>query len=156
MPRLSALAVTLATALVCALALPAAAGPDGLIMKRSAHSVGETLDRLESVLEAKGLTIFARVDHAAGAAGAGLALAPTQVLIFGNPKLGTPLMQSNRTIAIDLPQKALAFRDAEGQVWLAYNDPQYLAARHDIEDRGDVIQRISNALDALTSQATQE
>ncbi len=152
MVRLLALALVLACA---ALAAPAQAGPDGLIMKRSQHSVGETLDRLETALKAKGLTIFARVDHAAGAAKADLDLPPTQLLIFGNPRLGTPLMQSNRTVAIDLPQKALAFEDAEGQVWLAYNDPEHLAARHDITDRQAIRDKIAKALDAFTDKATQ-
>lgn len=146
----------IAAILVAALttAAGAAAGPDGLIMKRSAHTVEETLDRLAAALEAKGLTVFTRIDHAAGAAGAGLELRETQVLIFGNPRLGTPLMQSNRTIAIDLPQKALAFEDAEGQVWLAYNDPVYLAGRHDIADREALLDKIAGALDAFTDEAT--
>lgn len=150
------LAGVLALIAVAAIQAPAAtAGPDGLIMKRSSHSVTETLDRLTNILESKGLTIFARVDHAGNAAGADLALPPTQVLIFGNPNLGTPLMQSNRTIAIDLPQKALAFEDAEGQVWLAYNVPEYLAKRHDITDRDAVIEKIAGALDALTDKAVE-
>jgi uncharacterized protein (DUF302 family) len=150
------LAGALALVALVILAVPAAvAGPDGLIMKRSNHSVSETLDRLSEILESKGLTIFTRVDHAANAAGTDLELRPTQVLIFGNPKLGTPLMQSNPTIAIDLPQKALAFEDAEGQVWLAYNIPEHLAKRHDIADRDEVIGKIANALDALTDKAVE-
>lgn len=150
------LAGVLSLVIAVAVAVPAAqAGPDGLIMKRSKYSVTETIDRLKGALEAKGLTIFARVDHAKNAAGAGLELGPTQVLIFGNPKLGTPLMQSNRTIAIDLPQKALAFEDAEGQVWLAYNVPEYLAKRHDVENRDEVVAKIAGALDAFTNKATQ-
>lgn len=150
------LAGILTLVMAVAAAAPAAeAGPDGLIMKRSKYSVTETIDRLKGALEAKGLTIFARIDHARNAAGADLELGPTQVLIFGNPKLGTPLMQSNRTIAIDLPQKALAFEDAEGQVWLAYNIPEYLAKRHDIGNRGEIIAKIAGALDAFTDKATQ-
>lgn len=134
---------------------PAVAGPDGLIMKPSAHTVEETLDRLAAALKEKGLTVFARVDHAAGAADVELELRQTQLLIFGNPRLGTPLMQSNRTIAIDLPQKALAFEDAEGRVWLAYNDPDYLAGRHDITNHDALIDRIKAALDSFTDKATQ-
>lgn len=135
--------------------VPAAvAGPEGLIMKKSAHGVAETLDRLEAALKAKGLTIFGRVDHAAGAAEAGLELRGTALLIFGNPRLGTPLMQANRTVAIDLPQKALAFEDGEGQVWLAYNDPTYLAERHDITGRDPLIAKIAAALDGFTDEAT--
>jgi len=136
------------------LAAPAAsAGPDGMIMMKSEHDVATTIDRLESALEAKGLTIFKRVDHAANAAGVDLDLRPTQVLIFGNPKLGTPLMRANRTVAIDLPQKALAYADAEGQVWLAYNDPRYLAERHDIPPDHPIVEKIAGALKAFARKA---
>jgi uncharacterized protein (DUF302 family) len=152
MTRARIAAATLAGSL---LASPAAlAGPDGMIMMKSEHDVGTTIDRLESTLESKGLTIFKRVDHAANAAGVDLDLRPTQVLIFGNPKLGTPLMQANRTVAIDLPQKALAYADGEGQVWLAYNDPRHLAERHDIPRDHPVISKIAGALKAFARQAT--
>jgi uncharacterized protein (DUF302 family) len=148
--RMAAAAV--ATVLIAA---PAAhAGPDGMIMMKSEHDVATTIDRLEATLESKGLTIFKRVDHAANAAGVELDLQPTQVLIFGNPKLGTPLMQANRTVAIDLPQKALAYTDGEGQVWLAYNDPRYLAQRHDIPRDHPVVQKIAGALKAFARKAT--
>lgn len=132
----------------------AALAHSGLIVKPSAHGVAETLDRLEAVLKKKGVTVFARVDHAAGAEKAGLALAPTQVLIFGNPKLGTPLMQSNRAIGIDLPLKVLAWKDGNGKVWLAYNDPAYLAKRHAIADRGPVFAKMAKILGKLTDAAT--
>ncbi|MCA9531273.1 MAG: DUF302 domain-containing protein [Myxococcales bacterium] len=105
---------------------------DGLVSLRSPRSVGETLDRLEAALRAHGATIFARVDHAAAAAKAGLSMRPTQVLIFGNPKIGTPVMLAAPTVAIDLPFKALAWEDATGQVWLSHNTADYLAARHHI------------------------
>lgn len=134
---------------------PALAAADGLVMKKSAHSVEATLDRLQAALESKGLTIFARVDHGAGAESAGLDLAPTQLLIFGNPKLGTPLMQAGRSVAIDLPQKALAFEDADGQVWLAYNDPTYLARRHDLEGVDDVLAKIAGALETFSGKAVE-
>lgn len=138
------------------LALPVA-GPaqaaDGLITKKSNHSVAQTIDRLEAILKDKGLTVFAKVDHQAGAEKAGLALRPTILLIFGNPKLGTPLMQSGQSVAIDLPQKALAYEDASGTVYLAYNDPGYLAGRHAIGDRGEVFKKISGALNAFTDAA---
>src|SRR6516225_1827663 len=88
------------------------------------------MDRLEAEIKAKGITVFARIDHAAGAAQAGLSLRPTEVLIFGNAKAGTPLMQSNQTIGIDLPLKALVWQDADGKVWLSYNAPSWLAQRH--------------------------
>lgn len=134
---------------------PAQAGPDGLIMMKSEHSVEETIDRLQTALEGKGLTIFGRVDHAKNARGADLDLRPTEVLIFGNPKLGTPLMHANQPIAIDLPQKALAYRDAEGDVWLAYNDPTYLADRHDVTTADSVVKKIGKALHAFARKATQ-
>ncbi len=132
----------------------AALAHSGLIVKPSVHGVTETLDRLEAVLKKKGVTVFARVDHAAGAKKAGLALAPTQVLIFGNPKLGTPLIQSNRAIGIDLPLKVLAWKDDNGKVWLAYNDPAYLAKRHAIADRGPVFAKMAKILGKLTDIAT--
>lgn len=132
---------------------PAFAEAEGLVMKKSAHSVGNTLDRLQSVLESKGLTIFTRVDHGGGAEAAGLELGPTQLLIFGNPKLGTPLMQAERSVAIELPQKAVAYEDANGQVWLVYNDPRYLARRHGLEGVDDVLAKIAQALDAFSEEA---
>lgn len=110
---------------------------DGLVSVASKYSVKETLDRLEAELKAKAITIFARIDHGAGAAGVGMSLRPTEVLIFGNPKAGTPLMQSRQTIGIDLPLKALAWQDADGKVWLTYNDPRWLAERHRLGPEGD-------------------
>ena len=103
---------------------------DGLVSVASKYSVKDSLDRLEAELKAKSITVFARVDHGAGAAAVAMPLRPTEVLIFGNPKAGTPLMQSRQTIGIDLPLKVLAWQDAEGKVWLTYNDPRWLAQRH--------------------------
>ena len=103
---------------------------DGLVSVASKYSVKDTLDRLEADLKAKGITVFARIDHAAGAASVAMSLRPTEVLIFGNPKGGTPLMQSNQTIGIDLPLKMLGWQDADGKVWLAYTDVSWLARRH--------------------------
>jgi len=131
----------------------AVADAAGVVKKKSAHSVQDTIDRLDAILREKGLTIFAKVDHAAGGQKAGLALRPTSLLIFGNPKLGTPLMQSNQTIGLDLPQKALAFEDANGDVYLVYNDPSYLAARHAIADKADVFKKVTGALNAMTDAA---
>jgi uncharacterized protein (DUF302 family) len=116
--------------------------------------VSQTLDKLAGILKDKGITVFARVDHAEGAAGVGLDLPATQLLIFGNPKLGTPLMQAGRTAAIDLPMKALAWQDADGQVHLAYNDPAYIADRHGLDGAESVIAKMSGALDKLTDAAT--
>src|SRR5271154_6759824 len=103
---------------------------DGLVSIASKYSVKDSLDRLEADLKAKNITVFARVDHAAGAASVAMPLRPTEVLIFGNPKAGTPLMQANQTIGIDLPLKMLGWQDADGKVWLAYNDVSWLARRH--------------------------
>ncbi len=103
---------------------------DGLVTVASQHSVQDTLDRLEADLKAKGVTKFARIDHAAGAASVGMPLRPTELLIFGNPKSGTPLMQAKQTMGIDLPLKILAWQDADGKVWITCNDPLWLARRH--------------------------
>jgi uncharacterized protein (DUF302 family) len=115
---------------MCMTSLP----DNGMIHLRSPHSVPETLKRLEAVLRAKNLTIFARVDHSGEAEKAGLSMRPTQLIIFGSPKSGTPLMVASPTLAIDLPLKALVWEDADGKVWLSYNSPGYLKQRHDIPD----------------------
>jgi uncharacterized protein (DUF302 family) len=104
----------------------------GIVDLPSRYSVPETLDRLQSLLKQNGVTIFALVDHSGEAAKAGLEMRPTQLLIFGNPKGGTPLMVAAPSSAIDLPLKALAWQDAEGKVWLSYNAPEYLQERHGI------------------------
>lgn len=131
------------------------ATPAGLIIIKSNHSVPETIDRLETVLEKKGMTIFKRVDHAAGAEKSGLRLRPTELLIFGNPKVGTPLMLCSQTVAIDLPQKALAYEDESGHVWLAYNDPTFIAVRHNTQGCDQAIQKVSNALANFTGAAAE-
>jgi uncharacterized protein (DUF302 family) len=105
---------------------------EGLTTILSSFQLSETMDRLEAEIKARGMTVFARIDHTAGAASAGLSLRPTELLIFGNAKAGTPLMQSAQTIGIDLPLKILAWQDASAKVWLTYNDPAWLAKRHDI------------------------
>jgi len=107
---------------------------NGMIHLTSPYSVPETLRRLESLLQARGLAIFARVDHSGEAEKAGLKMRPTELLIFGSPKQGTPLMVASPTLAIDLPLKALAWEDASGKVWLSYNNPEYLKQRHNIPD----------------------
>jgi len=127
---------------------------DGLITTKSRYNVDETLDRLESVVKKKGLTVFARIDHAAGAKKVGQELRPTRLLIFGNPKVGTLLMQSNQVAGIDLPMKALAWEDADGQVWLTINTAGYLAKRHSICDREEVVRKMTAALDKFVQAAT--
>ena len=109
---------------------------NGITTILSHSDVTGTIDRLEAAAKAKGLTIFARVDHAAGAAAAGMTLRPTELLIFGNARGGTPLMQVQQTIGIDLPLKALAWEDAAGKTWLSYNEPAWLAARHGLPEHG--------------------
>jgi uncharacterized protein (DUF302 family) len=110
---------------------------DGLVTLASNHPVGETLDRLEADLRARNITVFARIDHAAGAASVAMPLRPTELLIFGNPKAGTPLMQANQSIGIDLPLKILGWQDERGKVWLTYNDPHWLARRHQLATSTD-------------------
>lgn len=126
----------------------------GLIKVKSAHSVKDTADKLETILNAKGMNVFGRINHAAGAEKAGLSLKPTEVVIFGNPKVGTPLMNCERTIAIDLPQKALIWEDDGGEVWLAYNDPAELAKRHDVKGCEAVIEKVTGALANFAAAAT--
>ncbi|MCB8821049.1 DUF302 domain-containing protein [Microvirga rosea] len=104
----------------------------GLISIPSPVSVRETVDRVVALLETKGLTIFARIDHGANADRAGIDLRPTELLIFGTPQAETPLMQARQTVGLDLPLKALAWEDEHGKVWLTYNDPAWLAQRHDL------------------------
>jgi uncharacterized protein (DUF302 family) len=127
---------------------------NGLTTVPSAHSVKDTIDRLEAEVKAKGMTVFARVDHAAGAKEAGMALRPTELLIFGNARGGTPLMQANQTIGIDLPLKALAWEDADQKAWLSYNEPGGLAERHGLSAQaGETTQRLTAALAAVVKAA---
>jgi uncharacterized protein (DUF302 family) len=127
---------------------------DGLITIPSAHSAKETIDRIESDIKSKGMTIFARIDHAAGAKEVGLTLAPTLLLIFGNAKVGTPLMQDKQRIGIDLPLKALAWEDGSGKTWLSYNDLDWLAKRHGLDGKVDnVVKGLSAALGAILQKA---
>jgi uncharacterized protein (DUF302 family) len=118
---------------------------DGLITIASNHSVKDTIDRVQAALAAKGIAVFARVDHAAGAASVGMSLRPTELLIFGNPRAGTPLMQAKQIVGIDLPLKLLAWEDAAGKVWLSYNDPRWLARRYGLPDNA------APAVDALAA-----
>ncbi len=133
-----------------------ASAADGMIAVKSAHGVKETLDRFESAAKGKGLNIFLRVDHAAGAKKIGKELRPTELLVFGNPQGGTPLMTCAQTTGIDLPLKALAWQDASGQVWLGYNDPQFIVRRHEGKDCGPVLQNLAKALGGLAQAATKK
>lgn len=144
------LLASLCLALSC-VALPVRAA-EGLIEFKSPYPVAETLNRLEASAKQRGLKVFARIDHAAGAASVGKNLRPTELLIFGSPQGGTPLMECAQTVGIDLPLKALAWQDEKGQVWLAYNDPIYIAKRHGVTSC-PAIAPIGKALSALVSEA---
>lgn len=126
---------------------------DGLIKVKSMHSVTVTIDRLANIVKKKGITVALRWNHSAKANKLGIKMRPTQLLIFGNPKLGSHIMTSEQTAAIDMPLKAIAWQDAKGQVWLGYNDPAYIAKRHHITDRDEVVAKISKALAAMTAKA---
>ena len=145
---------TILTLILTSLFASSAWATEGMISVKSAHSVAATADRLENILNGKGMTVFARIDHAAGAAKVGKTLPPTQLVIFGNPKVGTPLMQCSQSIAIDLPQKALIWQDESGQVWLSYNDPQYLALRHDTQGCDAVLKKVAMALGKFANKAS--
>ena len=144
---------TLFILLCTLLADVAIAADNGIIKKKSAYSVTVTLDRLENILTKKGITVALRWKHSDKAKAVGMPLRDTEIMIFGNPKMGSPLMLSNQEIGIDLPMKALAYKDANGQVWLAYNDPAYLKKRHGITDKDKIFAKMSGALDKLTSKA---
>lgn len=144
-------AIVLITLLSICTVLQAA---DGLIKKPSAFTVEMTTQRLINLLEKKGIRVFAHVDHQENAARVDLKLNKLQIVIFGNPLLGSPLMQSNPTAGIDLPMKALVWEDHESKVWLGYNDPDYLARRHGIEDRKTVLDKMTAALNKISTAAT--
>jgi len=126
----------------------------GLISIKSPYEVKKTADRLENALKAKGMTVFIRINHAEGALKVGKKLRPTELVIFGNPTVGTPLMHCGQSVAIDLPQKALIWQDEAGQVWLTYNDPKYLANRHNLAGCDEVIKKIEKALGNFAKAAT--
>ena len=125
---------------------------EGMVSLKSTRSAKETMDRLEGLVKERGLTVFARINHSAGAASIGKSLRPTEVLIFGNPQGGTPLMECAQSMGIDLPLKALIWEDASGQVWLGYNDPAYLAKRHDAPNC-PAVPNISKALMGISAAA---
>src|SRR5207253_8158229 len=127
---------------------------EGLTSIRSRFGPKETMDRLEAEIRAQGLTVFARIDHAAGAAEVGLTLPPTELIIFGNARGGTPLMQSEQTVGIDLPLKALVWQDAAGKTWLSYNEPRWIAQRHGVANAEQVVSNMAAALSAISRTAT--
>jgi len=152
--RLTTYRIFALIAVICLLGVQAMAA-DGLTTLRSSHGPKDTMNRLEAEVKAKGMTVFARIDHAAGAAEMGLSLRPTEVLIFGNAKAGTPLMQAEQGIGIDLPLKALVWQDASGTTWLSYNDPSWLAKRHALGREVEATaSAITGALAAVARAAT--
>jgi uncharacterized protein (DUF302 family) len=130
--------------------------PDGLTTCLSSRGPKETMDRLVAAVTSRGMTVLARIDHAAAAAKAGMELRPTEVVLFGNPRAGTPLMQAVQTVGIDLPLKALVWQDEAGETWLAYNDPKWLAQRHDaLVGTERSLGAMADALAAVAKEATE-
>ncbi len=134
-------------------AFAGSASAESLTVKESKNSVSGTMDKLIAALESKGIKPIARVDHAAGAKAAGLDMPPTQVLFFGNPKLGTPLMLASPEIAIDLPMRVVAWQDANGKVMIGYTSADTLKARYGVKDKDAVFKAMADALDAFTTAA---
>jgi len=126
---------------------------DGLINVQSSYSVEETAGRLEKILHEKGMTIFTQINHSDAARKVGVELRETRLIIFGNPKVGSPLMQCQQSVAIDLPQKAMVWEDDQSRVWISYNDPRYLEKRHDIVGCIEVISKIEKALSGIAKAA---
>lgn len=141
----------------CALSLfgfnGAANAQEGMTVVPSSHDVAATMDKLEAIVKDKGMTVMARVNHGAGAKKAGMDLRPTELLIFGNPKVGTPLMLCSQSIAIDLPQKMLVWQAEDGKVYLGFNDPAHLKARHSTEGCDEVFGKVSGALNNFAKAA---
>ena len=128
---------------------------NGLITIQSAYPVSKTIDLLISIIESRGMTVFARIDHAGNALETGLFLRPTELIIFGNPKAGTLLMQDNQTSGIDLPVKILAWEDEQGKAWLTYNDINWIAERHGLSTKSDsMINAIADGMTSLVTSAT--
>jgi len=126
---------------------------EGLTTIPSRFGPKETMDRLVAEISAKGMSVFARIDHAAGAAQVGLTLRPAELIIFGNARGGTPLMQSAQTVGIDLPLKALVWQDAAGKTWLSYNEPSWIARRHGVRNAEQVLSKMGAALSAILRKA---
>ena len=144
--------VIVSLALVLLYAFPSMAA-NGVISVRSDFDVEKTADRLENILKEKGMTVFNRIDHSEGASSVGIDLRDTVLLIFGNPKVGSPLMKCQQVAALDLPQKALIWKDAEDAVFVSYNDPNYVQMRHNISGCEEVLQKIEKALSTFTKAA---
>jgi uncharacterized protein (DUF302 family) len=127
---------------------------EGMVDTESIFTVSETASRLEKILKEKGMTIFARINHSEGAQKVGIDLRGTEIIIFGNPKAGSPLMKCQQTVAIDLPQKALIWEDMNGKVWLSYNAPGYLEKRHNIKGCEEALAKVKKALAGIAKAVT--
>jgi uncharacterized protein (DUF302 family) len=126
---------------------------EGLTTVPSHFAPKETMDRVETEIGERGMNVFARIDHAAGAAEAGLTLRPTELIIFGNARGGTPLMQSVQTVGIDLPLKLLVWEDAAGKTWISYNEPAWIAQRHHVSDAQPIVNKMADLLSAILRKA---
>lgn len=146
-------ALTVGLLLVLAVKATAASTAHGLIKIKSPYSVKETANKVAAIASRKGLKLFSRFDHQKSASGENMRLRPTEVIVFGNAKVGTPLMQCAQTAAIDMPQKMLIMEDIAGTVWVAYTDPDYLAQRHHIKDCTETLAKLSDTLSAVASAA---
>lgn len=145
--------IPLSIAMLAIFATMSMAGNAGLVNVKSAHSVSVTADRLERILAEKGMRLFLRLNHAEGAGKVDIVLRPTELLVFGNPKVGAPLIAKQQLIGIDLPQKMLIWQDETGGVWLTYNDPDYLADRHGLDKSLAPFQKVKKALGAFAQAA---
>lgn len=126
---------------------------DGVVNVQNSFNVKETADRMENILKEKGMTVFNRIKHSEGASKVGIQIRDTELIIFGNPKVGSPLMQCQQSVAIDLPQKALIWKDDKTKVWISYNDPRYLEKRHDIYGCDELISKIEKVLAGIAKSA---
>jgi len=145
-------ALAAALSILCA-AVPLSAA-DGVIDVPSDFTVQETADRLEGILKEKGMTVFKRIKHSEGAADVGVDLRATELILFGNPEVGSPLMKCSQSVAIDLPQKALIWEDEKKKVWISYNDPGYLEKRHGVSGCEEILSRVEKALAGMTRAAS--
>lgn len=141
--------------LIVSIAIPAQAA-EGVVNVQSTFTVKETADRLESILIKKGMTIFNRIKHSEGAGKVGIELRDTELIIFGNPKVGSPLMRCQQSVAIDLPQKVLIWEDDKAKVWISYNDPGYLVERHNITGCEEIISKIEKVLAGIAKSASRK
>lgn len=137
------------------LAIPAQAA-DGMVNVQSSFNVKETADRMVSILNEKGMTVFNRIKHSRSASKVGIELRDTELIIFGNPKAGSPLMKCQQSVAIDLPQKALIWKDDEDKVWISYNNPRYLEKRHVIVGCEAVLKKLEKALAGIVKSASKK